>query len=53
MDWNVALAYFTEGTCIFPFDLKSGITLLKFNRNTKLTPRRKQIFSFQLSLYCA
>ena len=53
MDWNVALPYFTTGSHMFSFDLKSSITLLKFHRNTKLIRRRKKIFSFQLSLYRA
>ena len=36
-DWKVALAYFAKDSYMFSFDLKAGITVLKFHRNTKLS----------------
>ena len=36
-DWKFTLAYFTKGSFMFSFDLKTGYYHVEIHRNTKLT----------------
>ena len=35
-DWKVAISYFTKGSYMFSFDLKSGYHYVEIHRNTNL-----------------